>query len=151
MPELAKVPSPHIFEPWKLSLRDQERYGVIIGDMYPAPIDTAVGAPDGPGGGKGVSGGWVGGGPSPRAEGAPRGGGGGGGAKVMGGAPRGGGGGTEGGDGKRRKGGSTGDIAMPPRGGGGGESGGGGAAAGAGGGRDPVKPSRRGQQRIQHL
>ena len=31
VPELAKVPAPSIFEPWRLSRGDQEKYGVQIG------------------------------------------------------------------------------------------------------------------------
>ena len=31
VPELAKVPAPSLFEPWKLSSADQERFGVRIG------------------------------------------------------------------------------------------------------------------------
>lgn len=31
VPELAKVPAPSLFEPWRLSRRDQEKYGVQIG------------------------------------------------------------------------------------------------------------------------
>lgn len=31
VPELAKVPAPSLFEPWKLSRADQERFGVHIG------------------------------------------------------------------------------------------------------------------------
>ena len=31
VPELAKVPAPSLFEPWRLSRGDQEKYGVQIG------------------------------------------------------------------------------------------------------------------------
>lgn len=40
-PELAKIPAPFIFEPWKLSASDQEKYGCMIGRDYPFPIDLA--------------------------------------------------------------------------------------------------------------
>ncbi len=39
-PELANVPAPQIFEPWKLSKEDQRKYGVKIGEDYPHPPDT---------------------------------------------------------------------------------------------------------------
>ena len=31
VPELAKVPAPSLFEPWRLSRRDQDKFGVQIG------------------------------------------------------------------------------------------------------------------------
>jgi deoxyribodipyrimidine photo-lyase len=48
IPELRAVPAPLVFEPWKLSKSEQERYGVKIGVDYPYPI-----APGGGGGGGG--------------------------------------------------------------------------------------------------
>jgi deoxyribodipyrimidine photo-lyase len=41
LPELKNVPAPLIFEPWKLSLGDQEKYNVKIGVDYPQPITNA--------------------------------------------------------------------------------------------------------------
>jgi deoxyribodipyrimidine photo-lyase len=38
LPELASVPIELVHEPWKLSSADQQKYGVIIGRDYPAPI-----------------------------------------------------------------------------------------------------------------
>lgn len=38
IPELAHVPVPHIFEPWKMSKDEQEMYRCTIGKDYPAPI-----------------------------------------------------------------------------------------------------------------
>ncbi len=38
LPELAQVPIKLVHEPWKLSHADQQKYGVIIGRDYPAPI-----------------------------------------------------------------------------------------------------------------
>lgn len=38
LPELAKVPDKYIHAPWKMSLRDQEALGILIGRDYPAPI-----------------------------------------------------------------------------------------------------------------
>merc|ERR1712146_687907 len=40
LPELKNVPAPQIFEPWKLSRAEQERYNVIIGKDYPFPLET---------------------------------------------------------------------------------------------------------------
>ncbi len=40
-PELAKIPAPFIFEPWKLSISDQEKYSCVIGRDYSAPIDLS--------------------------------------------------------------------------------------------------------------
>lgn len=37
LPELKNVPAPFIFEPWRLSAAEQERYGVKIGVDYPSP------------------------------------------------------------------------------------------------------------------
>ena len=41
LPELRGIPAPHIFEPWKLSRADQQKYGVSIGNgsgcTYPSP------------------------------------------------------------------------------------------------------------------
>ena len=37
--ELRDVPAPFIFEPWKMSLTDQEKYNVTIGIDYPQPIN----------------------------------------------------------------------------------------------------------------
>lgn len=31
VPELAKIPAPSIFEPWRLSREDQQKFGVQIG------------------------------------------------------------------------------------------------------------------------
>lgn len=38
VPELTNVPVPFIYEPWKLSIMEQQLYGVIIGRDYPSPI-----------------------------------------------------------------------------------------------------------------
>jgi deoxyribodipyrimidine photo-lyase len=38
VPELAGVPDRSIHSPWMLSFAEQERYGVLIGRDYPAPI-----------------------------------------------------------------------------------------------------------------
>ena len=38
IPELKKIPSPLLFEPWKMSLIDQETYECKIGKDYPNPI-----------------------------------------------------------------------------------------------------------------
>jgi deoxyribodipyrimidine photo-lyase len=38
LPELARVPIEWVHEPWKMSSADQQKYGVIIGRDYPAPI-----------------------------------------------------------------------------------------------------------------
>ena len=37
VPELKQVPDSWIHEPWKMTRPQQERYGVIIGEHYPAP------------------------------------------------------------------------------------------------------------------
>ncbi len=37
LPELRRVPDSWIHEPWKMTRSQQERYGVIIGEQYPAP------------------------------------------------------------------------------------------------------------------
>lgn len=41
LPELAKVPAPHIHEPWLMSKQDQDKYGVQIGVDYPAPVPAS--------------------------------------------------------------------------------------------------------------
>jgi deoxyribodipyrimidine photo-lyase len=38
LPELRGMPIEYVHEPWKLSASDQQRYGVILGRDYPAPI-----------------------------------------------------------------------------------------------------------------
>ncbi|MFL2616761.1 MAG: deoxyribodipyrimidine photo-lyase/cryptochrome family protein [Flavobacteriaceae bacterium] len=38
IPELKKIPTPLLFEPWKMSLIDQETYDYKIGKDYPNPI-----------------------------------------------------------------------------------------------------------------
>ena len=38
IPELKKIPTPLLFEPWKMSLIDQENYECKIGKDYPNPI-----------------------------------------------------------------------------------------------------------------
>ena len=38
LPELAQVPIELVHEPWKMKQADQQKYGVIIGRDYPAPI-----------------------------------------------------------------------------------------------------------------
>ena len=38
VPELANVPAPYVFEPWRMSLDDQERYGCRLDREYPRPI-----------------------------------------------------------------------------------------------------------------
>lgn len=43
VPELAKVPAPSLFEPWKLSRDDQERLGVHIGVRYCPAKGMAIG------------------------------------------------------------------------------------------------------------
>lgn len=45
VPELANVPAPYVFEPWRMSLDDQSRYGCLLSRDYPLPIvehDLAV-------------------------------------------------------------------------------------------------------------
>ena len=42
MPELAKVPAPSLFEPWRLSRADQEKYGVQIGVSIPLTIRSSL-------------------------------------------------------------------------------------------------------------
>jgi deoxyribodipyrimidine photo-lyase len=41
LPELARVPAPKIFEPWKLSPQEQAKYEVQIGVDYPRPLPSA--------------------------------------------------------------------------------------------------------------
>jgi len=38
-PELASLPLEFVHEPWKMKAADQEKYGVILGETYPKPID----------------------------------------------------------------------------------------------------------------
>jgi deoxyribodipyrimidine photo-lyase len=38
VPELRNVPAPQIFEPWQMSVKDQERYGCMVGTDYPMPL-----------------------------------------------------------------------------------------------------------------
>ncbi|HSH01697.1 MAG TPA: deoxyribodipyrimidine photo-lyase [Anaerolineae bacterium] len=38
VPELAKVPNKYIHEPWRLSVAEQKRMGMILGERYPRPI-----------------------------------------------------------------------------------------------------------------
>jgi len=38
LPELGNVPIELVHEPWKMKLVDQQKYNVIIGRDYPAPI-----------------------------------------------------------------------------------------------------------------
>jgi deoxyribodipyrimidine photo-lyase len=38
LPELVQVPIEFVHEPWKMKPADQQKYGVIIGRDYPAPI-----------------------------------------------------------------------------------------------------------------
>ena len=38
MPELESLGAEHIHAPWKLSVADQKRYGVVLDNHYPAPI-----------------------------------------------------------------------------------------------------------------
>jgi len=38
LPELANVPIEFVHEPWKMKPSDQQKYNVIIGRDYPAPI-----------------------------------------------------------------------------------------------------------------
>lgn len=38
VPELRNVPENFIHEPWKMSLMEQQLYGVLIGQDYPAPV-----------------------------------------------------------------------------------------------------------------
>ena len=42
VPELAKVPAPSLFEPWRLSRADQEKYGVQIGVSIPLTIRSSL-------------------------------------------------------------------------------------------------------------
>jgi deoxyribodipyrimidine photo-lyase len=39
VPELARVPAPSLFEPWRLSRGDQEKFGVQIG-VERCPLHT---------------------------------------------------------------------------------------------------------------
>ena len=38
MPQLAKMPTEYVYEPWKASLEVQMEAGCVIGVDYPAPI-----------------------------------------------------------------------------------------------------------------
>lgn len=38
LPELAKIPAAKVHEPWELLLVEQQRFGVILGKDYPAPM-----------------------------------------------------------------------------------------------------------------
>ena len=38
VPELESLGAEHIHAPWKLSVTDQKRYGVVLDNHYPAPI-----------------------------------------------------------------------------------------------------------------
>ncbi len=38
LPELAQVPIPLLFEPWKMTAMDQQLYGCVLGKDYPHPI-----------------------------------------------------------------------------------------------------------------
>ena len=38
VPELAGYPDEYIHEPWKISVRDQNRYGAVLGKGYPVPV-----------------------------------------------------------------------------------------------------------------
>jgi deoxyribodipyrimidine photo-lyase len=38
VPELASVPDKFIYEPWKMSVAQQEQFGCMLGRDYPAPI-----------------------------------------------------------------------------------------------------------------
>ena len=42
VPELAKVPASSLFEPWRLSRADQEKYGVQIGVSIPLTIRSSL-------------------------------------------------------------------------------------------------------------
>lgn len=55
LPELAQVPPPLIYEPWKMSRSQQEQYGCVVGQDYPniIPRPGAFSGGGGAGGGKG--------------------------------------------------------------------------------------------------
>lgn len=38
LPELAKVPTNHLYEPWKMTPMEQRFYGIHIGTDYPEPV-----------------------------------------------------------------------------------------------------------------
>jgi len=38
VPELSRIPNHYIHEPWKMTTSEQTKYGVVIGEDYPAPI-----------------------------------------------------------------------------------------------------------------
>jgi deoxyribodipyrimidine photo-lyase len=40
LPELKNVPAPLVFEPWRMSAQEQEKYQVRIGEDYPLPINS---------------------------------------------------------------------------------------------------------------
>ena len=42
VPELAKVPAPSLFEPWRLSQADQQAFGVQIGVRRPWRAPAAL-------------------------------------------------------------------------------------------------------------
>ncbi|EIE22181.1 cryptochrome [Coccomyxa subellipsoidea C-169] len=57
VPELAKVPAPSLFEPWRLSREDQAKFGVQIGVDYPEPPKSRYTSNGSFGGGSGSRGG----------------------------------------------------------------------------------------------
>eukprot|EP00887_Chlorella_sp_A99_P004234 scaffold15.g4234.t1 len=50
VPELSRVPSSRIHEPWLMGREEQQQYGVQIGADYPAPIPSKFGSGERPGG-----------------------------------------------------------------------------------------------------
>jgi deoxyribodipyrimidine photo-lyase len=38
VPELARIPAPHIHQPWTLTRAEQLRFGCVVGQDFPAPI-----------------------------------------------------------------------------------------------------------------
>ena len=44
-PELSKVPSSHVHEPFKMSNDQQQQTGCVIGQAYPAPIPRSAMTP----------------------------------------------------------------------------------------------------------
>lgn len=42
VPELRRIPAPSLFEPWTLSIENQRKFGVSIGETYPEPVSAST-------------------------------------------------------------------------------------------------------------